>query len=242
LAFPLQSHAHPIIDTRRNLHFQVDLKWFQADTIAGSAWIADGPAAAAANGASGLDSQHTGRLDDLTTTLASFAGFRLRSGGGSRPGAGFACSVTCERDGFGDPASCFLKFERDIAAEVGTFADSRSASSSAEEVLEDGSAEDIAKRFKDVSDVTETTLAFDACMTVAVVASPFLFVAQNLVRFGGLLELVSRILVALIGVGMVLHREFSIRLGYLRGGSGAIDPSDFIVVPFGIRIHKLEPC
>jgi len=85
LAFSLKTNPHSVVDTGRDLHFQIDLEGFQADAIAGAAGVADRSAAAATDGARGLDAKDAGRLHNLSAALAPFAGFRLRACRGSGP-------------------------------------------------------------------------------------------------------------------------------------------------------------
>jgi hypothetical protein len=129
-----------------------------------------------------------------------------------------------ERDRLGNTPCSFLKFERHIASEISPFTDTRSTPSATEEILEDGAAEDISEGFENVSDISEPALPLDTRMAIAIVASTFLIIAQDLIGFGSFLELERRVRIPLIGVGMVLHRQFSVSLGDIRRGGGPFHP------------------
>jgi hypothetical protein len=77
LPFSLKTNAHSIIDTRRDPDFEFDWEGLQANAIAIATWVADGLAAPSTNRAGGLHAEYTCCLNDLTSTLASFACFGL---------------------------------------------------------------------------------------------------------------------------------------------------------------------
>jgi hypothetical protein len=70
--------------------------------------------------------------------------------------------MPCEGNGFGNATRCFLEIEGHIASQIGSLANSRSSSTTSEEILEDGAAEDIAESFEDISDIAESSLTFYA--------------------------------------------------------------------------------
>jgi hypothetical protein len=73
------------------------------------------------------------------------------------------------------------------------------------EVSEDRATEDVSECLENVSDVMESTTSIvNACVTVLIVTSSLLLITEDFVRFGSFLELVYRILVPLIGIGMEL--------------------------------------
>ena len=69
-------------------------------------------------------------------------------------------------------------------------------------------------------------------MAELIVALALLGVGEDLICLGGLLELLGRVLVALVAVGVVLHREFAIGLLDIVGRCVAGDAKHLVVVAF----------
>src|SRR6185503_21312209 len=69
-------------------------------------------------------------------------------------------------------------------------------------------------------------------MTEAVVARAFITVAENGVGFGGFLEFLFGLLVALVAIGVVLERQPAIRALDFRVGGGAGNLEDLVVIAF----------
>jgi hypothetical protein len=125
-----------------------------------------------------------------------------------------------QRDGFCDPSRGLFQFERDIAAKVGASSHAPSASppatGTAEKILKYGSTEDVAKGFKNIADISETGTAascFDTCMTILVIPSAFLGIAQDFVSFGCLFEFVHHLCIALVRIWVILDGELTICFG-----------------------------
>ena len=211
LPFALESHPHVVIDTGRDFDFEFDFVRTQPMAVARLAWVADRFSAASADRTSRLDAEDTGGLDDLSTPLAAAARFGLGASGGAGSAAAFAGGMAGKGNGFGDSASSFGQVEGDIATEIGTATDATAAATATEEVLKDSAAEDIAEGFEDVADIAETTLSIVSGMPEAIVTGTFLLIAEDFVGLGSFFELVNRLRIPLIGVGVILERQFAIR-------------------------------
>jgi hypothetical protein len=70
-------------------------------------------------------------------------------------------------------------------------------------------------------------------VTELIVELPLLIVAEDLERFGALLEVLLGLGVAGVPIGVELHRLLAI--GPLDVGRGGVarDPKNFIIIPFG---------
>ena len=74
-------------------------------------------------------------------------------------------------------------------------------------------------------------------MAVLVVLGPLLGVGEDLVGLGGLLELLLRILVPLVLVGMMLHRQLAEGLLYLRFRGVAVNAQYLVIISFIAVCH-----
>ena len=69
-------------------------------------------------------------------------------------------------------------------------------------------------------------------MTVLVIGAALLVVREHLVGFFRLFELLFRLWVVRVAVGVVLHRKLAISLFNLFFGSISVDAKDFVVITF----------
>jgi hypothetical protein len=240
LTFPLESHAHVVIDTGRDFDFEFDFVRPQSVAVARFAWVADRFSAASADRASRLDAEDTGGLNDLSTPLAAAARFGLRASGGAGSAAAFAGGMAGKGNGFGHSASSFGQVEGDIASEIGTATDATAAATATEEVLEDRAAEDIAESFEDVAHIAKTTLSVVPGMPETIVTGTFLLIAEDFVGFGSFFELVNRFRIPLIGIGVILERQFAIRPRDFILGSRLLDSEDFVKISLRIGRHGVR--
>ena len=241
LALALQAEPGVAVDPGGDFDFAADVVPHEARPVTLRARILDRCAGAFAARAGGLHREDAGRLDDAARTAAVAAGFGL----GARPRAASAASGTramaSELDGLLRAPRRLLQADSDLGADVGALVDAASAAthSAAEKV-----AEDIAEGGKDVVGVVELggpARAADARVAVTVVASPFLAVAEHVEGLGGLLEFFGRFVVALIAIGMKLHRHIAIAVRDLIVGGRARDSQHFVIIAFdGHRERILE--
>jgi hypothetical protein len=70
-------------------------------------------------------------------------------------------------------------------------------------------------------------------VTVAIVGGALLFVHQDVVGFTEFLELLFRVRIVRILVGMEFDRELAVRTLDLLAGCVAFDAQDFVVIAFG---------
>ena len=88
--------------------------------------------------------------------------------------------------------------------------------------------------------LTAAVLRIDACMAVLVIAGALLGIAQHFVGFGGLFELLDRVSIAGVAVGMVFQRQFAIRDRDLSLGCVLRHGEHFVIVAFGHRGHLFQ--
>ena len=97
-------------------------------------------------------------------------------------------------------------------------------------------AEDVVEHREDVADVhvREVVLPLDAGVAELVVAPALLVVGQDLVRLGALLERAPRPRpsVAVVAVGVILHRQLAIGALDLVAVGGLGDAEDFVIISF----------
>ncbi len=103
------------------------------------------------------------------------------------------------------------------------------AAAEAEEALED-----VSEAGEDILEPAESRKAgaFEPGMAELVVDTSFFTVPQDLVGFGGLLELLFGFLVAGVAVGMELERQLAVGGFELVVGCLAVDAQDLVVIPF----------
>src|SRR5262249_49705290 len=125
--------------------------------------------------------------------------------------------------------------QRQVAAGV-TAALRPAAPASAAHVHAEKVAEDIAEDIAEIGEVgrieAAEAAAVQAGMSVLVIASALVRVHQHTVRLGALLELLFRLAVPRIAVGMVLHRQLAVGALDLLVGGRAGHAQDFVVVTF----------
>src|SRR5260370_12287391 len=93
-------------------------------------------------------------------------------------------------------------------------------------------AEDVAKQVEDGPGVTETRTAqaVEPAIAVALVTLTFLLIVQNVIRLGGFLEFLFRLLIADIAVGMILHGQLAVSAFDFFLVGLFFDPQDVVIV------------
>ena len=165
------------------------------------------------------------------------AGDRFAARGGTAAVTGVAGNAATEHDVLVASASGLFECERDIAANIGTASNATSSAattgSSAKEVSK-STAEQIAECFENVFDVAVLLCrAFDPGMTVLVIASSFVCIAEDFVGFGCFFEFRRRGFVVAIAIGMVLDSKLAIRAIDLLLRGRSFDLQHFVVAGFG---------
>src|SRR5262249_50738299 len=167
-------------------------------------------ATAAAAGAGPLHLEETLPLDDDALAVTPPAGRRATPL--FCPAAGALGAEFLARDG--DCLLCaaggFGQIDFEVVLEVA--ARLRAAAAAAAEQVAEEVAEDVDHR-AGVAEVVEPAHSFEAGVAVTVVAGPFVRVAENVVGGGRFLELLLRLLVPDIAIGVILHRQLAVRLG-----------------------------
>ena len=133
--------------------------------------------------------------------------------------ASVALFMAFEVDRAGDAAGRLDQVERHIAANVSPLADPSATAlpAATKQVAERAVAEDAAEGLEDVVEVGEVrrsaARAIDARVAKAIVARPFVGVAEDFERLGRLFEALDGFSVALVFVRMVLDRQLAIGRG-----------------------------
>ena len=144
----------------------------------------------------------------------------------------------------GDAENCFLEFQREVFAHVGTALRARasSAASAAEHIAE---SKDVAEDVLNIGEArrieSAAAIARDSSVAEAVIASTLLRVSQHRVGFAALFELLFRIRIVGIAVGMALHRQLAVGALDLLVGGGAAHAQDFVIVAFFFGSQRCFP-
>src|SRR5262249_47570869 len=128
----------------------------------------------------------------------------------------------------------FLEGQRDVAASV-TIVLRSAAPASTAHVHAEEVAEDVAEDVAEIGEVrrieaAKSAGAVHAGVAVLVIASALVGVHQHAVGLGALLELLFRLAVPRIAVGVVLHRQLTVGALDLLLGGRAGHAQDFVVV------------
>src|SRR5690606_32998641 len=98
------------------------------------------------------------------------------------------------------------------------------------EDLPENVAEDVAEAAEALEPAEASLPEGAALVAEAIVAAALLRVGEAGIGLGGLLELLLRLGVPRVLVGVILKRELAVRALDLGGGRGPIDAQDFVVV------------
>ncbi len=139
LTFAGEANTHPVVDTGGNRDFQFDRVADLALTAAVHARLHNDLAGPTTNRTGGLDTQNTGRLQDLSTPAALLAGGDLAAGFAARTVACLARVATIESKRFGNSPGCFFECQRDVGSDVGPFL-AAATSASAKQIAEHAAA------------------------------------------------------------------------------------------------------
>src|SRR5262245_24679101 len=148
---------------------------------------------------------------------------------------GFARLLSRDLDRRLDAGGRFFERDLEVVAQVRAALRASAPASRSEDVAE---PEDVAQAREDVREVGEDgrietrpgSGPRDAGVTETVVEAPFLAIGQHGVRFGGFLELILRLSIARVSVGMVLEGQFSIRALDLLIRGLALDAQHLVVI------------
>jgi hypothetical protein len=235
------------VDAGRDLHADDALAQLLPGAATARAVVADdGPAAAAVR--AGRDhAEHP--AEPLLRDAPLSAALRADGGAGAGLGAGalarIAGVLALELDRLLRAARHLGERELDLRLEVVPARGSRRAAPDATTTPARGAtepaAEDLVEHREDVRHVhvREVVLRVDALVPELVVAAALGFVAEDLVGLGALLELRLRVglVVPVVAVGVVLHREASVRALDLLLRRGARDAEDLVIISLG-RGHR----
>jgi hypothetical protein len=233
LALAAEPDAVAFVDPGRNLDRQGLVLLDPAGAMAGGAGVGDVAAGAVAFRAGLLDREEALLHAHLAVAGAGGAGLGFAALLGALAVAGFAFGHGRDADaGFGAARGVFQRhFE--VVAQVGAAIDVGTAAAAlaatAEDVAEDV-GEGVGKAAHAGAAGAHASLRVDAGVAVLVVGGALLRVGEDLVGFLGLLELLFRLWVVRIAVGMVLHGQLAVGLLDVLIRSVAVDAEDFVVV------------
>src|SRR5690606_5465891 len=167
--------------------------------------------------------------------LADTAAGRARDGLGARLGAaavaGVAGDLRRHLDGDLVAGDRPLEVEAQLVAEVGTAKHLAAAAPPGTEDVAEHVAEDVGKAVRSEAAGTRAP-GVQPGMAVAVVGGAFLGIGEDFVGFTHLAELGPGVLVVLVPVGVILHRETAIRLLHLLARRRPADAQNFVIVAF----------
>ena len=139
--------------------------------------------------------------------------------------------MTLEMNRLGGALGRLTQIQRHIGADIRPAA-SAAATAPAKQIAE---AENVAEGRENIVHIAEfgrPAGAFQPRMAVAVVAGPFVGMAEHLEGFGGFFKKFDGFVVARIAVRVILHRQFPIGFGNLLLGGRTIDPKHFVIIAF----------
>mmetsp|Transcript_8074 Transcript_8074/g.15670 ORF Transcript_8074/g.15670 Transcript_8074/m.15670 type:complete len:339 (-) Transcript_8074:288-1304(-) len=243
LAIARGADAHALVDAGRDLDLQrlglLDL----ALAVAGHAGVGNDLAAAVAVRAGLLDAEEALAHVHRAGAAAGAAGLGAGAGLGTGAAAGLAAFPARDADLRFLAAGSFLERDFHRVAEVAATVDllaGRTAprtGSPAEDVSKDVAEglREAAKAFRTGATPPGAHVGVDAGMAVLVIGRALLRVGQHLVGLLGLLELLLGLLrpVALVAVGVVLHRQLAVSLLDVVFRRVLGDAEDFVVIAFG---------
>src|SRR5688572_3124122 len=230
LAFASEPDPVAIVDAGRNLDRERLVLAHAAPAAALAARLVDRCARAAAARARLLNREKALGHAELSDAAASLAGDRL--GAGLRPLARATRALDLcgdvERDRIAGDG--LLESQLEVVAQIRAAEHlvAAAAAPAAEDIAEHV-AENIAERVRAAAEAAASGAVLHTRMTEAVVGRALVLVRQRFVGFLGFLELRFRLRVARIAVGMMLHREASIRLLEV-GFRGVTRDAEYLVV------------
>ena len=240
-----ETDSRAVLHSRR--HFGFDRAFAQQAPFAFAlrAGIGDYTARALAGWAGSSDAEKALLIPDLASTVARLAGNRSFARRSARAATCVAVFMAANIDLFLGAKDGFLEFEMQVFTQVG--AALGAAATAAALAKHIAKTEDVAK---DVAEILEdgriessrtSSAAADASMSEAIIQRSLLAVGENGVRFGNLLELLFRVGIVRIAVGMMRHRELTVCALNLNVGSSTADAEYFVKIALCISGQKLPP-
>jgi hypothetical protein len=237
-----------IADARAVFHpsgnFGLDLSFFQYSTFPPTlgTWVGDHGAATLTGRACAGDAEETLLVANLAATTTASAGYRSFAGCGPGSAALLADLVPAYRDLCFGSKDRFFEFQADVFSQIGSplraaaTAPSSTTTTTTKKVPKpEEVAKDIAEILEDAGiESGSRGGGADTSVTESVVQSTLLLIRQNGVRFAALFELLFRIRVIRIAVGMVLQRQLAICALDLDVRSRAAYAQNFVVITFAV--------
>jgi hypothetical protein len=234
-----------VFDSGGNLGVHRPLAQNPAFALALGAGIGDHASRALACGASTSDAEETLLIPNLSAALAGAAGGWTFSGGRTGTLTILAGLMAADRDFLFHAKESFLKFESKVFAKIGAALHSTAAASATAEHISE------TKEFaEDVAEILEHTgiesgplrsCAAQSGVAVTIVDGSLFGVGQDGVGFADLFELLLRIRIIGIAVGMVLQRELAVRALEFDVSDRAGNAQNLVVVSFCVCRQKWLP-
>jgi hypothetical protein len=241
-----ETYARSVFHAGWNLCINRSLLQSSAFTLALRTRVRNHAARALARGTGASDAKKALLITDLPLTGTGTAGYRGFAGSGAGTPTLCACLMMTHRD-FGFRAEHrFFKFQIDVFAEISASLGTRTlAGVAASEDVSDPEdvSEDIAKVLEPSAAETCAcrTVPTDPSMAEPVVQGTFFTIAKDGVGFARLLELLLRVGVVGIAVGMELQGESAISTLNLLVARLPGDAKNFIVVAFYVASQNNLP-
>ncbi len=237
LAFAGDAELAAVVDPRRNLDLQLALDGQNPLTPAPLAQAFHDLAGAPATAAGASDAEEALLEGDLARARAGGAGRGLRArGGAAAPALGAGLGAGDPHVGLGTEGR-FLEGQLEVVPQVGPAAWSAAPSAGAEpeEVAED--VAEVGENRGVEACASETAGSPEAGMAVGVVALALVGVREDAVGLRRFLELLLRLGIAGVAVGMQLQCELAVGRFDVRGRGGLGDAEDLVIVALGGLCH-----
>ena len=237
-----EADASAVFDSRGHLGFDHALTQQAGFAFALGARVGDDAAGTLASWAGAGDAEKALLVADLPAAIAGTAGDWCFAGRGSGTATVVAGFVATNLDLLFSAEDCFLKFEVQVFAEIGSALRTTAAPTrSSEQVAEaEELAEDVAEILEDCGiEAGAGGTAAHPGMAETVIKRTLFAVGQNRIGFRNLFELLFGIRIVRVAVGMIRHRELAIGALDLDLSRRARNAEDFVIITFCVGGQKI---
>jgi len=240
-----ETNARAVLHSRRHLGFHHTFAQQAAFAFALRAWLGDYAARALAGWAGASNAEEPLLIPHLPSAIARPAGDRSLTGRCAVSAARVAGLMAAHADLLLGAKDGLVEFEMQVFAQIGSaLGAAATASPLAEQVAEtEHVSKNVAEILEDggIESRRTSSIAAHAGVSEAVVQRSLLAVGENGVRLRDFLELLFRIRIVRVAVGMVRHRELAVSALDLNVGGRTGNTEYFVIIAFRIGGQKLPP-
>ena len=230
---PGEADTSAVLDSGRYFRVDILLVEYASFPFALGTRIGDHAACALAGGAGTSHAEESLLVANLAASTAGAAGSRTFTGSGAVAPAIFADLVAAHRDLSFSAKNRLFEFQRNVFAQIGaTLRPAAAASASTEKISK---AQEVTEDFAEVLDYVGVKTAGAAVytgVTESVVGGAFVGIGQDTVGLAALFELLLRVGIVRVAIGMELQRQFAVGTLDLLVAGFAGNPEHFVVVAF----------